>query len=747
MYSDYYIHDIENYCNFFSCRITRDSDGAKWCFEISPWKNEGFDLFIMINQIAASNGVMVGYNNLKYDYPVLHLLMEYGGNTNNAVLFRKGSDIIRDGNMGNAFAHTIWDNQMYCPQLDLMAIHHFDNKAKSTSLKLLEFNMRMDDIQELPYDPKIALTRLQADHLLHYNDHDVDATRLFYNYSKKAIDFRIELSEKYGKSFMNHNDTRIGQDIVCDILKGMGVDVGKHNQTFRSEIHVDDIIFDYIKFETPAFNEILDYLRGVVLDPDKLSQTLLANPVTYEMAMNADPKTVWVECLDCTPCWLSEFEKRNPDSDYDALSMWGDFSIKYVKDKNTSLNVVVNGFKYDIGAGGIHGSIKNTIKRTGNGKRVLDIDVEGFYVAVSIVNRVYPAHLGDGWCDAMTFLKTERKAVGKKSALGGAYKLGGNGSYGKSKDKHSPFYDPQYTMQITFNGQLMLMMLTEWLGAVVPSFEMIQANTDGITIMVDDEDYDITKSTCKRWEDYTELVLEYVDYRMMAIRDVNNYLAVTMPYTDNDGKLQPSKVKRIGAYAYVRAAEDDASRELPWHKNHSAIVVAKAAEAALVRNVNIESFIRNHVTVDPFDFFLRAKINRGATLQLETDVKWGDMVVTTISEQVPRITRFYMSNDGGRLIKEMVPTENKLRDWLTKPHWRHTVSGVTKQGKNAPSKMWVQCEPPTNKPPLSRGVLQGTKGYLVQPCNTLNDDIKKLSGLDINYYINETRKLVDSLLM
>ena len=83
--------------------------------------------------------------------------------------------------------------------------------------------------------------------------------------------------------------------------------------------------------------------------------------------------------------------------------------------------------------------------------------------------------------------------------------------------------------------------------------------------------------------------------------------------------------------------------------------MAKAAEAALVRGENIESFIRRHLTVCPLDFMLRTKINRKDKLILETPVMWGDTVVTTKTTDMQRVTRYYVSKDGGYLIKLKAP--------------------------------------------------------------------------------------------
>ena len=66
------------------------------------------------------------------------------------MIYDKAQSIIN--NQKTKFSHIIWDNQQMIPQIDLFKIHHFDNKAKSTSLKVLEFNMRSNSIEGLPFE-------------------------------------------------------------------------------------------------------------------------------------------------------------------------------------------------------------------------------------------------------------------------------------------------------------------------------------------------------------------------------------------------------------------------------------------------------------------------------------------------------------------------------------------------------------------------------------------------------------------
>lgn len=689
LFTEYYDYDVECYPNFFSLRATRESDGGKYCYEISEWVNQGWELYCFLLAVRDSGGCMRGFNNLSYDYTLVHHIFQSMGALPYYDIYAVSKAIFRDQKY-DRFAHCIPEWEMLIPQLDLYKVHHMDNKAKMTSLKELEFNMRMDNICDLPYDPNYSVTYEQARYLLVYNDHDVDATQMFAKYSEPQIRFRESLTQKYGKSFMNHNDTRIGADIVKMELEKRGITCSKHVQSHRDEIVLNDVIFPYIKFEGVEFNNVLNYFRSTTMDP-------LA---------------------------IKGFFKSTEDDEY-----------KFT-------DATIDGFTFDFGAGGIHGSVKKEVVVPKDDEVLIDSDVASYYPNIGIKNRLYPEHLGEGWCDVMDFMFHERLRVGKKTDEGNAYKLGLNGSYGKSNDIHSPFYDPQYTMGITINGQLLLCMLAEQL-MKIDGLRMIQINTDGLTYICPKQSVNFAMRISQWWEQVTLLELEHVNYSKMCIRDVNSYIAVNHHHQFdlgddgiwflNETKECKPKVKRIGAYAYVRAAEQSSTREVPWHKNHSSLVIKKAAEAALVRNENIEQFIRNHN--DIHDFMLRAKVPRSCQL---VGVRNGT------DEPMQRITRYFIAKDGVSLIKIMPPTQKQRDNWNTVPHWQHVDTGAHKCAKKAPSGKWMQVPPPSPEPPDRRIGIDSK--WLAVECNMMSDEPWK-EFINYDYYIGEARKLVDPLLL
>lgn len=568
--SDAYVHDIENYPNVFLFGAIHALTEIPYIFEISHRRDDRQAFYLFTEYLREHRAEEVGYNNLGYDYPVQHSILNNIMYITNADIYKKGDSIINAGDE-NRFAHMVWEKDWIVPQLDLYKIHHFDNQAKRTSLKTLEFNMRMENIEDLPFIPGTYLTDSQIDTLRQYLIHDLKATLMFYKHSKKLIDFRRELSAKYGRNFMNHNDTKIGKDYFIMELEKSGIQCfepgsRKPRQTHRPSIALNSVIFPYVHFEQPEFNRVLNWLRQQVITETK-----------------------------------------------------GVF---------TDLSADINGFSFDFGTGGIHGSIESQTIRSTENYVIIDLDVASFYPNLAISNELFPAHLGKQFCTIYKNVYDMRSSYPKGTPENAMLKLALNGVYGDSNNVYSPFYDPAYTMAITINGQLLLCMLAEEL-LKIPGLSMIQANTDGLTVYVPRVFTGQVEQVRHAWEKLTRLQLEEAIYDVMFIRDVNNYIAVY-----EGGK----KVKRKGAYCH--------SVDLGWHQNHSMQVVAKAAEAALVHNKDIRDFITSHE--DIHDFMLVTKVPRNSKLL------WGD-------KQVQNITRYYVSTDGAPLTKVMPPLAKSLK--------------------------------------------------------------------------------------
>lgn len=631
-----FIYDVETFNNVFLFVIKNVQTGNRWIFEISPRRNQSHELAIFLHQLRDFGARMVGFNNIHFDYPVIHYFLELWrqyGLIDPHWLHLKGREII-DGGQENRFANRVWESDHFVEQMDLYMIHHFDNRAKATGLKALEFNMRSHTVEDMPFDPNIPITTPEMiDIGIRYCCHDVNETHKFYDHTWPMIKLRSELSEKFGIDMTNFNDTKIGKQIFIHELENRAPGIcydrisGKKvpRETYRRFINLGEIIFPYIQFKTPEFQRALDFLRSTTI-----------------------------------------YDTRNPPE---------------LKD----FHVMLRGFRFDIQAGGIHGSLEKTIVHADADHELLDVDVASYYPNLAIKNRVYPAHLSDIFCDVYDEIFQRRKTYDKKSGESAALKLALNGVYGESNSAFpNPFRDPQYTMTITFNGQLSLCMLAEWF-LEHPGISLIQINTDGLTARVHRDARPWFDQCFHAWQIYTRLELEKVNYKSMFIRDVNNYIAV-----GTDGKI-----KRKGDYQWFTGEPNNVALSKVWSQDWSALIVPKAAEAVLVRGERLEDFIYGHT--DPFDFMLRAKVRRGDNLVAEQP---------GLSRVLPGLTRYYVAKEGPQLFKVMPPLPRQLAVNPSAPPRRTAVQ----------------------------------KGWSVRICNTVEDWRTDL--LDHRFYIEQAEKLI-----
>lgn len=519
----------------------------------------------------------VGFNNVNFDYPILHnLLLNYGKfkEFNGQRLCNDIHDFAQDLINNQDTPSFIKPKDYFIPQLDLFRIWHFNNKARRTSLKALEIAMNFPNVKEMPINHNTAvLTDDQVKQVLDYNLNDVMATKAFYELSLAKIQLRKDIRTKYGLECQNFSDSRIGESLVLDLYcKKIGAnkwDV-KELRTHRASIALKDCIFSYIEFKSKEFNDLLNKLSSKTITQTKGA----------------------------------------------------------IKD-----SVVFHGFKYDYGAGGIHGCIKAGVYEANEDYVIIDADVASLYPSIAVLNNLYPEHLGPEFIDVYADILNQRitaKNAGQMS-ISDALKLSLNSVYGKSNEATSFLYDPMYTMKTTINGQLMLTMLAEELVLGIPDMVVLQINTDGITVIVPNNERSINAyyNICDNWEILTKLTLEFVEYSKMIIRDVNNYIAVSTK----------GKIKYKGAF--------EINKDL--HKDNSFKVIPIALSEYFVKGIPIETTIKNHKNI--YDFCGRQKFDSKSKGQISYAVKDDVGNYIEVTETTNRNTRYYVSNKGNIFTK------------------------------------------------------------------------------------------------
>jgi hypothetical protein len=493
MTNRFFIYDIETYPNIFTIAVKEYGTESVWFYEVSTRKNDTDLIMQLLQYIEHVKGRMVGFNNLAFDYPVIH----------DCFLKRKASEVTNANIMAKVdylFDPTTefktiraWD--VVIPQVDIFKIHHFDNQAKSTSLKALELAMRMDKIQDLPFEPNTMLTDDEMTQLMIYNGHDVRATELAFEGTIEMVQFRDQMSEQYGIDFTNFNDVKVGTEILRLEIEKRNPNSTKLKSP-RSQIVLKDLVLPSVNLTRPEFVAVVERIKNTTI-----SEKLLGE---------------------------------------------GDLTTKGIfKD----LSATIDGFQMDFGMGGLHGSVSAQVVTTDDEYTLIDLDVASYYPNLATANNIFPEHLGIHFCEVYKEMYEIRKKYAKGTPLNMAMKLALNGSFGATNSKYSYLFDPNYTFTITINGQLLLAMFIEQC-LEIESLTMIQANTDGITVKLKRSDVPTLMLRARDWETFTGLVLEDVEYSRMFIRDCNNYIAETA----GSGKL-----KRKGAYEYDTKWHQDPS--------------------------------------------------------------------------------------------------------------------------------------------------------------------------------------------
>ena len=511
-------YDIETFLSIF-CVVFKYQDRYK-TFEISERKDQYEELVAFLKEGALKRWFFVGFNNVRFDGQVLQWLMEakepfkkLTGKTKAKHIMEFAQSVIEKIN--NKEFPPYQESKLSCQQLDLFLQAHYNNRARSTSLKWLEYSMNWKKIQDLPYKFDEALSSDKFDDVILYCHNDVDATYEFFKKSEKMVELRFaQQAENLHLELFNKSDSSIGEMLFLDMMSDkldMEKKYLKKMQTRRDFINLKDVILPYIKFETDEFNSVLEFFK--------------------EQTITEATKDAFKHCL------------------------------------------IFDGMEYFYGLGGLHAARGNSIFQSDEDNIVLSVDFASFYPNISIKNKFYPEHLSESFCILYEELFEKRKLIPKSNPQNTAIKLLLNATFGKAGDEYSFLYDKFFQMAITVNGQLILSMLCEQLSKI-EGVRMVMANTDGCELIVPKSKKREVYNVCLGIEELTQLQLEYATYDKLFTRDINNYLSVdikgkvkTKGAFDIDLELHKNRSERIVPLAVKRYFVDNIPVE-ETVKNH-----------------------------------------------------------------------------------------------------------------------------------------------------------------------------------
>ena len=481
-----YVYDIEVFPNVFHCTVKNTETGELHKFEISCRRNQLDELVNFFHAVNTdytfedlyttkiqlnTDKLFCGYNNLHYDNPIINYIIDYY----NTMKYKGYRDICRSifnlskvittSSEDDIRAWSKWKYMICFDSFDILTML-YSNKLR-VGLKEIQVTMQYKNVQEFVADWQADLPENQIDSMIEYNINDVNSTEELLNRCKKDVDLRLAIEDEYGVRVLSKDGVNIGMKILTQKYLEKTGQTWYDIKDLRSPMDViplNKVILPFIKYDSPILQKVLDDMKSQIVSPGR---------------------------------------------------------------KGYENKFIFEGLRYSVGVGGIHSVNDPEIVIPKEDEMLIDIDVASLYPSMLIEYGFYPKHLGPEFLEVYRQIKDERieaKHNGNK-VKNETLKLALNGLSGNLQNPHNFCYSPFAVMQIRINGQLLLLMLAEKLTQL--GCRIVQANTDGLFVLLKKSVYNDLNKVCREWEQLTKLTLEEERFKAMYQYAINDYFAIT----------------------------------------------------------------------------------------------------------------------------------------------------------------------------------------------------------------------------
>lgn len=695
-----FVYDIEVFQNIFHCSVLNTETKEVHKFEISSRKNQLSELILFFKQVNSpvswndnyttncsidSDKIFCGYNNLHYDNPVINYIIEYEHVlTEKPVLvitnsiFNLSREITNSGE--NIEKWKRWKYQVWFDSFDILTML-YSNKLR-VGLKEIQVTMQYKNVQEFVCDWSKPLSIEDFDSMIDYNINDIESTSALLDRCKKDIDLRLAIEDEYGVKVLSKDGVNIGMKILTHkYLEKTGLtwwDI-KDLRSPQAYIPLKDVILPFIKYDSPILKSVLDEMKTQVVSPGR---------------------------------------------------------------KGYEKNFVFGGLRYTVGVGGIHSKNDPEIIIPAEDEMLIDIDVASLYPSMLIEYGFYPKHLGPEFLEVYSQIRSERieaKHNGDK-IKDSTLKLALNGLSGNLQNEHNFCYSPFAVMQIRINGQLLLLMLAEKL--VELGCRIVQANTDGLFVLLKKSIYDKVNIVCREWEQLTKLTLEEDRFEAMYQYAINDYIAVKEGYAkkkhefrDFTAVMDPKTGDHIKYGATNAKGEtyrnmDEIRKD--YIKTKGMFITEVLLGKGLSPKIIPEAIIKYFVDGIPVEDTVKGCTDIKKFLMSEkTGKQWH---VEYMNQEIQRTNRFYASTDGAYL-------------WKWKGIGEHYAWNPSELSDMAYWSLIQEGKDPYN-PPLVPDTKQYQNMLTASGVTLLNMfDDKPIEDRKINYryYLRECYKIIEDL--
>lgn len=414
-------------------------------------------------------------------------------------------------------------------------------------LKAYGSRIHMEKLQDMPIAHDQNVTEEQEPEILEYCDNDVDTTEALLKKLEGEILLRVEMSRFYGVDMRSKSDSQMAEQAY---ITSMGL-IRKENEIPKTITYTPP---EFIKFEDENLQGLLNRVSSHIFEMDQGTGHVI----------------------------LPDFLRED--------------TVKFGTGE------------YQLGVGGIHSVHDKTVCYVADNDVICDIDAASFYPSIILECGFIPKSLGQKFVDEYRSIykrRLEAKRIGDK-VTDATLKISLNGTFGKLASRYSVLYSPDLMLAVTLTGQFTLLMLIERLESI--GANTLSANTDGIAIRYSKHLESDVKKVVEEFSRLSKFIFEFTYYRVLAMKDVNNYIAV---------KLDRS-LKIKGIYS-----------PLTLKKNPTAQVCSDAVAKWIAHGTAFEETIK----IAPFVDFVSARSVTGGGHQN--------------GKYLGKVVRWYQSNEPG----------------------------------------------------------------------------------------------------
>lgn len=610
---------------------------------------------------------MFGYNSLNYDKLMVAALLMHATNCNNSKelctkLYDTSKKIIdlqdnKDEFRRDFYLNTLKNYNLPYIDIDVMQIFALNKVGKgvnakgepvffSKGLKQTSINLQWYELleYELPpisekdvdlYTSKSKyknFTIEQLNNLInkwdryiidewipdmsHYNKNDCFIGCELMRLNMDEIKSRYAITNVYKTNVLNSSRSNIA-DVLFEKFysefSNLPPSQWKGKKTERTKMAFKRIIFPWIEFKTEPLKKLLNDMKEVVitnLGKDSFLREITINNLTYTVATGGlhsqDIPRELISNLSFTGDWeLSKTSSVDKQSDVSVWDVIDDKAYIYVH-----------------------------------------FDISSFYPSIMVEHKVSPAHLNSGvFCNLIRWLRDTRINAKHskedyidgipKNILALVLKIVINSIYGKLGYSYGELYDRLAVLNVTINGQLMILMLCEELE--LNGIEVMSANTDGIVVKLYKKDKPVFDSITDNWMKLTKFGADSEEYKCYINRDINNYC-----------------IEELNGKRTYKGAMNPKMYLADLSKGYDMPIVAQAVENYFLNNKPVLETLYESTNI--LDFCKTQNIGRQFHIEIPETVNGINYV------EYQRYVRYYVSTYGTDIFKvhNNLKTRSKL---------------------------------------------------------------------------------------